>query len=241
MESCRVIFNCDHEFNSVESVAGTVSVSRTAGADTDLIGDTVVSSVLCVYQMLTNAMKFFIDGTDFQLINNNSIKWLAEGVAPEDESVYFVEYISSRRVAESYELEACPRCAGNGWYAGILESSSVILSGLDKTVQDFLKIIFTDKDASTGYGSSFSSILGSPITSEYDMVTEVTAALNDCVTQLQNRQASATSSGVTLSDEEILVSVELTDYEYDAINSGLIVEFTFKNASNNSATLTLII
>jgi len=240
MESCKIVFTCNHEFNSVVSEAFLISVTKGV-SDTDvLVEDGAVTEITDVYQIDEATAKIFIKGVDFEPFNYNSIKWVSD-FRPVDGSVYIVEYVISKRQAISYEIEECPRCSGNGWYAALFpKDESILVSDINKTVQDFIKILFTDKQTGTGYGSNFNQLLGKPITSADDMITEVTAVINDCVVQLQNNQASAISAGSTLSDSERLLSVDLIDYEYDRVNSGITLTMSFQNAAGDSAELTFL-
>lgn len=242
MESCKIIFSCNHEFNKVVSEAVTISVTKSSLSDTDVIlSDGTISSIIAVYQLLTDSVKFFIRDIDFEISDYNSLVWIEGASAPADNSQYIVEYVISHRIAENYEIEDCPRCSGNGWYASLLiQNNAVLVSGINKTIQDFIKVIFTEKSSDTGYGSDFNNIIGSPFTSEEAVISEITSVINDCVTQIQNNQSSAITSGATLEDAERLVSVDVVDFEYDSVNNGLVVSLEFKNAANQTATLTFL-
>ena len=242
MESCKIIFTCNHEFRSIVSEAISLSIIRNTGSNIDKIIDySAITDITDVYGFDSNNVKLFIKNIDYQLLNHNSIEWISD-FKPADGTIYVVEYVISHRIAQSYDIEECPRCDGNGWYAGILpKNQSVTVSNLNKTVQDFIKILFTDKQADTGYGSNFSQLLGKPIASVEDIVTEITAVINDCVVQLQNNQASAMSSGIVLSDSERLLTVDLIDYDYDRVNNGMTMTMNFRNAAGDSAEFTFLL
>jgi hypothetical protein len=107
--------------------------------------------------------RMFFQDKDFLVIGGNKIKWLNQSSKfPTGGKKYKLIFDSSHVEMRNYGEDTCPRCNGNGWFVSTTPGDSKELinaKGVDKMVQDYLKILLTDSRYSSP-GTAFLSLKG---------------------------------------------------------------------------------
>lgn len=144
-----------------------------------------------------------------QSISQDIIEWInSEGVPLEGEN-YIVSASYIYTSSTKYPVNECPRCNGNGWYSSITDSEGQMsfVSGAQKLIQDFIKVINTEDNGE--YGSNIRDILGENMYSEVDINNRIASSISECQEYLINKQNDEIANGVELDDSEILDHIEV--------------------------------
>ena len=217
MVSQKIIFSCDHVISKLSNMATSINLVRSSAGDEDIVVP-VGKLVRLLYAYLVPASGQVINykpGIDFQQDGNN-IKWISAH-KPADQAGYTVEALVASRSVKDYigNPADCERCAGQGWYVN--KSSSAFraidrVAGINKLVQDYIKILYTEKD-STGYGTVLLSLSGAPVFDENAYLSDVASAINDASNQLKKIQSNFPVGNV--SNEELLYGVDVLSMSYE--------------------------
>lgn len=233
----KIIFSCDHIIVSKTKCYGKILMKR------DLSGgfpDKVASNISIIrIDQVTN-----IDGTiqysygiDYeQKVSNDIIEWINTNNNPSPGEQYYLTAAYIKTSIEKFDATTCERCGGNGWYVDILgdrEASTPVVTGQEKLMQDFIKVLFSDKDSS-GFGSNIKNILGSNVYNEVELGLQVSEEIADCAKQIKESQKQQLDSGVALSLEEALDSVEILNVLFVREDSTCYISILITNEAKDS-------
>lgn len=201
----------------------------------------------------TNCKTYYLNehfdiGYEMRAENNNEfkqyiyIKWLKGDF--DLPNLYSAEMCYIRTISNLYDKNNCPRCNGDGWYAGIFESGNVNpskVSDKNKLVQTFLKYIYTKK-TDTGYGTRLTEVPG-----KYDLVEQefINIVVRDEIMSFSKFYTDKISSmmlkGYSFSDGEILKAMSVSDIEIDVEEMQIKVTVTFLTADGSRNAVDLMV
>ena len=171
------------------------------------------------------------------------INWLKDTV-PEPPKLYSAEIQYVRVISKLYDETDCPRCSGDGWYAGIFESGNINPSKVtdkNKLVQTFLKYMYTRK-TDKGYGTRMLEIPG-----KYDLTDKefINNIIRDEIMSFKDFYTNKTSSmlvkGYSFTNGEILKAMSVSDVEIDTENMRIKTTVTFLTADSGRSSVDLMI
>lgn len=238
--SLKVIHGCNHIVTSKDKVYGKIKMRRSLSVGfPDKLPVNI--EVIRVDSIENLNGEEYTKAVDFeQKVSSNIIEWINPANNPALGEEYFINALYLKIETKKFEPTECSRCSGNGWYADILSENIEIVSGKNKLAQDFIKILFTEKSSDVSYGSNIKDILAENVYDEVQLAANVTSSIDNCTYQLKKIQQELSSSGIEVSDEELLESVivnqvlfsreECTCYINISIKNviGETIDFTFK-------------
>lgn len=144
-----------------------------------------------------------------QSISQDVIEWLNVEGSPREGDEYIISASYLYTSSTKYKAYECPRCNGNGWYSSITNADGQIdfVSGAQKLIQDFIKVLNTD--GGDEYGSNIKDTLGENVYSEVDINNKISSSISKCQEYLITKQNEEIANGVELDDSEILDHIEV--------------------------------
>lgn len=184
-----------------------------------------VKKILLVSQSSNpGTLKLYENLIDYIQYTHNKIKW--SGIdSPADGSSYQIIYTVDNNTNMQYSLDNCPLCAGNGWYASIIDEVTGKLegvTGVDKLTQDIMKFVLTSKNNSN-YGTILPAMLRENIQNDSLVKEEVISAISSMEQQYKEFQTTAILNGAIISDTELLDYISVPDVEVDREQSSILV------------------
>ncbi len=237
-KTIKILHSCDHIIREKDITKTSKTITRADDKDFDIISSNhVVKSINKVSQ----GSSFFVIDSDFELFTNNKIRWI--GVfKPDAGTSYDVDYEIITNKTVQYDQNSCPRCHGNGWYVGLLNHDDNKLyksTGLEKMIQDFVKILMTKKK--NGLGTNIPNMPGKEINNVDISRSEVIANIRDAEQQYKSLQSKLVSGGSPLPDNEKLYKIEIKNVEFDDISFGFIVELIIHNYEEDRAEVNIMV
>lgn len=208
----KVIFNCDHITIDRVKTYGQIEMLRDlSGGFPDKVPANI--SIVRIDEITDIAEdRVYSKGIDFeQNVSNDIIEWINPSNNPVPGEKYLVTASYLKTVVSKRSTESCDRCGGNGWYVDIFgggDNSIPMVKGESKLLQDFIKVMFTEKSAD-GYGSNINDALASNVYNEVDLGLKISTSVNDCCDQIKESQKEHLNSGLSISQEEALDSIEI--------------------------------
>lgn len=146
-----------------------------------------------------------------QKVSKNILEWINPNHSPALGETYYIRGCYTKTAIQKYDDEKCERCGGNGWYAKIFSDRGADTVSLqDKLVQDFIKILFTEK-REDGYGSSIKDIISTNAYNEVELGLQVSNVIADCETQIKQSQREHMNGGSEIDLEEQLSQIVVRD------------------------------
>lgn len=246
MENPKILYPCNHVIDELDIRVVRTDVIKTSSPDGDVVCDTnnVIRDVNSIsqYDGTANNWTFYHEGIDFQKVIPNMIKWISSNT-PAVGSTYTIEYERINRQLIEYEQEQCPRCMSNGWYISIIDNNQSTIkktTGINKLVQDFMKILLTDKDLSAdSYGSKIMSYIGKEVVNPNDFALNISSAVLECEIQYKKIQADLLAKGFIIDNSELLKTVIVTDCEYDEDFKSVFLTVILVNQDSKKAEIDL--
>lgn len=237
----KIIFGCNHIISSLKKQSVLFDVIRDASDLTDKITRSgIISDVFYVYQTNTgnNATITYRSGVDYTFSDNN-ITWISNH-RPVNDTTYSCEVWLNKRTISDYSEnpQLCERCYGQGWYVDMMPSSHnrlEIAAGINKLVQDFIKILYTRKQ-DDGYGTNLLDMAGTTVYDEDSFLADISTELTSAALQLENIQAAIlaeNSSALTLA--ETLSSMEVNSMEFDKEDGAVYFSITLTSCAEDSS------
>jgi len=206
----------------------------------DIIDSRRVSKILLVCQNpIPSTIHIYESGPDFMLYTHNKIRWIGND-KPTESSQYSIIYIVQDVSNQQYNIDNCPVCGGNGWYAGIIDEVTgkfEIVSGIDKLTQDVIKFILTVQKGN--YGTTLKSIIGKNMSNESALREQITSTISIMEQQYKETQASAIMEGMEVSDSELLDYIYVSELEIDSEAASVYITIHAYSVSRESAKVTL--
>jgi hypothetical protein len=242
----KIVYLCDHSVASFNSeVINESHIKQSFDSDVIITDEGVIKSVYAVYSQDPIDADLFIDyyeGIDFQINTDNiSIIWISSN-KPSAGDTFFIEYEKSLLTITQYDAEDCSRCAGMGWYVGLFEDNGTLtkkISGISKLVQDFIKILLTEK--SYDYGSKLCDIPGAEINNEDTLSAQVISIVLDCEARFKQLQLTDINAGTMLDDSEKLNSASVTSVEFDRDAGAIFLSVVLLSESGANAQINLML
>lgn len=234
----KVAHICNHSVLTTTEKKDTVTFIK-SDSSTDIFSDTTISEV-----------DYIIDDNDFLLfpkqhfniVGSNKIEWVMdENERPISGSPLTMIFYSTKTVSKSYDSADCVRCGGNGWYTSTASASDVsidLATGIDKLLQDFLKILLTD---SRHYvmGTSLKAIIGEITRTDTDIKTAIVRAVREAETLLKRIQYEMLLEQKEVPSEELLKSVIIDEIEQMDPGEGYYVLLSLVNESSYALSIGL--
>ena len=239
----KIIFNCDHIVTDKIKCYGDLLMTRDiSGGFPDKVAPNI--SIIRIDQITdTTGTREYSYGVDYeQRVSSDIIEWINPQNNPKPGEQYYITASYLKTGIRKEEASTCDRCDGNGWYVDVLgggEKNISTVGGESKLVQDFIKVLFTEK-GSDGFGSNIKDILGSNVYNEVELGLMVSESISDCTNQIKEAQKKQLDSGVPLSPQEALDTIEVTQVLFvreegacyislKVVNeAGFVIKFSFK-------------
>ena len=146
-----------------------------------------------------------------QKVSINILEWRNQPGIPEPNESYYIRGAYIKTITKKSEGEICERCSNNGWYINIFgEEKSEFVNGVEKLMQDFIKLLFTEKQLD-GYGNSITDVLAENVYNEIELSLSISSSIQDCADQIIQSQLEQINNGSNIPLEEALDSVEVKD------------------------------
>lgn len=239
----KIIFGCNHVISALKRESVLCVILRDSEGLTDVITRSAnVADVFYVYQLsdAPNSTVNYKKDIDYT-ISENEITWISEH-RPANGTLYQCEIMQNRRTISDYSNNPrqCERCYGQGWYVDAMSASYQRVDnvmGTNKLVQDYIKVIYTLKQED-GYGTNLLNLVGQQIYDENLYLSEIGSELTSGALQIQQMQAALLAEDETaLSDDEILMQLEIISMEYDQEESNAYVEIRLITRATNSSAM----
>ena len=233
----KIIFSCDHVIVNKTKCYGKILMTRDlSGGFPDKVASNI--SIVRIDQITDKTGEIeYSYGIDYeQKVSNDIIEWINSLNNPLPGEEYYITASYIKTSIEKFDANSCDRCDGNGWYVDILgggEISIPVVSGQDKLIQDFIKVLFSEKDTS-GFGSSIRDVLGSNVYNDVELGLQVSEVISDCTSQIKEAQKQQLDSGVPLSIDEALDTIEIVDILFVREEATCYISFRITNEAGNS-------
>lgn len=237
LKTPKVVYSCNHLIDIIQNTP-VIGEKIKGSSDYDIICDNgTIHSVQNVYTFdLNDDPIFYIEGIDFVVFEYNQFQWMSSN-RPALNQHFFIEFVNLVRNVKEYTLEICPRCGGNAWYVGLFENNGSIvrkMTGINKLVQDFVKILLTYK--ADGYGSTLLDVPGMNISNEGTLTSAVLTNIYECEDKYKQIQLSDISSGSQLSNEEKLKNIILNEIDINIDIGAIFVSITIVSEAGKAST-----
>jgi len=236
----QLIHLCDHTVQTDSVVNINVILTRNENFDYDIINESrnIVQITDVSMDLGDDRTLIYSQGFDYITYAHNKILWLSSADdKPNNGDLYSVNYDVIVTTQESPIQLDCPKCAGNGWYANIISSSSGVLGyvdGITKLCQMVIKALVTRR-TSTGYGTTLVNDMKLPIYSNSDIEDRITTNIQYVEEFVKKTQADLISMGTDISDDERLESISIDDISYDNSLFEAYVTITINSYSDQTA------
>lgn len=233
----KIIFSCDHVIVNKAKCYGKILMTRdSSGGFPDKVASNI--SIVRIDQITNKAGDVeYSYGIDYeQKVSSDIIEWINSINNPAPGEEYYITASYVKTSIEKFDATSCDRCNGNGWYVDILgggEISIPVVSGQDKLIQDFIKVLFSEKDES-GFGSNIKDILGLNVYNNVDLGLQVSEVIADCTRQIKDAQKQQLDSGVPLSIDEALDAIEIADILFVREEATCYISIIITNEAGNS-------
>lgn len=232
IQSTQLIYICKHIITDAVNTYSTDIITRNYNSDTDIIcSGFIIGNIYCVYSAGENGKKkYYYENIDFKKVASDTIIWI--GVKPADNVLYTIEYIKIKKTIITYTQKDCPQCNGNGWYVDLMsvsDSNMAIVTGPDKIIQDFIKLLLTD---STDGTVDITTVMKATSTSE--IIQDISNFVKKCEDTYIDRQLLIISGGISLSDSETLIGIDINEIDYDKDLCAYYVSLTIKTKSGET-------
>lgn len=208
----KVIHVCDHVVVSNTKSYGDIKMTRnTIAGFPDKVPANI--QILRVDNVLSqDKLIEYSPGINYsQKVSSDILEWTNHKLNPKQGEEYYIRCCYIKVSTERFDGESCERCGGNGWYVGIFsENSSQIVLGKNKLIQDFISVLFTEKDA-TGRGSKIKDIISSNIYNEASLSLEIATIMSDCEDQIKTSQREHMNGGSVIDEDEMLSQINVKD------------------------------
>lgn len=230
----KIIYACNHVYSTVSESVQTRTMVYSGVSDTiDVQGR--VDSVLRIYDPETlkpiSSKRYEVEG--------NKIHWNGSPMKVGD--TYNVCFILKQSKVNDYTSDPnlCYRCAGNGWYVSVMNAltkSYAKSEGINKLVQEFIKLLFTQKQ-DDGYGTHIHSYYGKTMHDENILISEICAEISDAESQFKLMQIQSINNDIEIPPSEMLEGVSISSAYYDKDRMSVVIQLLLINQDSQTAGL----
>ena len=222
-ETTRIIYPCDHTVQENSNSYGEIQLKRSMDASSpDRIPNNIIMIRIDMIYTIDNVgnKTYYYNNYNYnQSLSLDALDWIyhepSNNPAPGDTYYILGNYVKTDIV--KYDASTCHRCGGNGWYVSLINANGTNINkidGMDKLAQDFIKILYTEKDFDSGYGSTIKDIIGLPIYDPNIIYSEIISSISDCTDIIKTNQKQAILNGAEIDDDETLSDVQIQDIQY---------------------------
>lgn len=229
----KVVHVCTHAVPTTTNTKESITFFK-SNSNIDIFKDATIDRIEYIKH---NGLLYF-PNQHFKLSGTNQIRWTRPD-RPEEGEVLTINFYSKKVINQSYEAENCARCSGNGWYVAAASSSDLaieIATGIDKLLQDYLKILLTDSRYYVS-GTSLRSVVGEVVRSDTDVASMISTAIREAETKLKRIQYEMLLDSKEVSDEELLRSVTIDEVTRFDSNDGYYVMLTLINENSYAVSI----
>jgi len=209
----KIVYPCDHIIVDTTKEYGDILMTRNV-----IVGfpDKVPTNIefIRIDELLNESKNTeYSPNVDYkQKVSINIIEWIDQNNnCPSVGQNYYIRGAYVKTVTRKSKSEICERCGNNGWYVDLFNSNDAeTISGVAKLSQDFIKVLFTEKQAD-GYGSNITDILAENVYNEIELSLSISSSIQDVGDQIMRSQLEQINAGNAVSLEEALDSVEVKD------------------------------
>lgn len=228
----KVVHTCSHIVPTTTNTKESITFLKSSSS-IDIFKDATIGRI----EYIKHNGKLYFPNQHFKLSGVNQIYWAVSNRPAEGETLV-MNFYSEKTLSQSYESENCPRCLGNGWYVSVASSDLAIelATGLDKLIQDFLKILLTDSRYYVS-GTSLASVVGEIIRSDTDVASMISTAIREAETKLKRIQYEMLLDSKEVSDSELLRSVTIDEVTRLDSNDGYYIMLTLINEESYAVSI----
>lgn len=233
----KIIFNCDHIIvDKIKSYGKILMTRDLSGGFPDKTSANI--SIIRIDEITDiNNTRQYTYGVDYeQKVSSDIIEWINPSNNPKPGEDYYITASYTKTVIDKSTADDCNRCGGNGWYVDIFageEGSIPLINEEEKLMQDFIKVLFTEKD-SNGFGSTIRDVLGANVYNEVDLGLKVSNSIADCVTQIKESQRQQLNNGIPLLPTEALDTIEVKEILFVREDSSCYISLRILNEAGSS-------
>lgn len=235
--SPKVVFKCNHIIDDSVIKYGNIDMVRRADNYPDVPPASI--KMLRVDRVFDSRKEYTLNYHYNQKTSPNIIEWNPLTDIPSNEASYTVQCLYSQVSAEKFDIEDCPRCAGNGWYLNLFDNNVQMVEGSEKLMQDTIKVLFTERKGT--YGSNLKDILSQTTYNETELDINISTAIESCEEQIKQQQSEELSNGCTLTPEETLLKIELANILFVRKECCCYITINVVNALGNSTVFTFVV
>lgn len=243
--SPKIVYICDHSIISLEREVINKPILKHSSAIDTIITDTEEGSIESIYTvhiiLPDDSITSYYEGTDFTIYDKKKIEWISLN-RPATSEYFNIEYTKVLLSITQYEAEDCPRCSGNGWYIELFSNKENLtkkISGTGSLVQNFIKILLTNK--SENYGSSIDEVIGLDMSNQEMLSSQVISIILDCESAFKQVQLTDIYAGTLLAADEKLKSATVTSIEFDSDVGAIYLSILLISEAETSADINLIL
>ena len=131
----------------------------------------------------------------------------------------------------------CPRCGGTGWYVGLFEKNCYRAKGVNKLLQDFIKLMYSVRSEE---GYSLLNITGRQNLRSTDWLESILKSIVlTALTRYNDMITEGTSYGKNISQEERIYSAGVSDVEIDEEYCGAQAKVTIVTLTGYAGSITI--
>lgn len=191
----------------------------------------------------TASYKLMLENMDFTRLGQNAIKWDQSSPWVTDAGKTLVATLETKcSINRRYDEYFCPRCSGNGWYVSTTADASRAVehvTGSDKMVQDFLKILLTDIRYYKP-GTAFITLKGF-VKRDKKIEDLIVLYIKDAEMQLRQLQYNMSIAGSEISKYEELKTVIIESIDATSSQDRIYVEIRLVNMASEYTTIGLAV
>lgn len=239
-QSLQVIYGCDHYIQYNNNMYDVIKMHRQSdGFSPDKLPDNInIVRIDKIYKMSNNEEIVYYENYHYkQTVSPNIIEWVPTAPnIPNQGEEYFIQCFYVQISVEKYKQESCPRCGGNGWYISLVNETGMSvkkLDGLTKLLQEFIKVLYTDKGPS-GYGSNINDVIATSVYDPSRIYSEIISSILDCAEQIKTMQKNAIFDGIEIDDSERLLNVVINKILYSREETCFYVSISIYNVLGES-------
>jgi hypothetical protein len=235
MPGVKIRHTCDHKVITRTEAELPLRTLRGSGNVDIVYSQGTIKDIVSVSNI--DGSSPYVKNIDYRQYGHNRIEWIS-AIRPVSGNNYIVTIKVSKVEVEEFSLTECPRCGSNGWYVNLIDANTgkfELVSGPEKTVQDYLKLLLTMLEQNrldSTYGSGLLTVSRGTSSDTNNITSLIGTIVRDCESQLKERQSRKLSK-ILMS--EALSHIEINEITYYEETRKYYLSFKLFTQSNEEA------